>query len=80
MIDGEIGETYQERSAGLRKVIEFFAAKDVAEDEGEDEHHDLEEDSDAGGLLLLAGRGTPPGLRRRNGKVVHGDCNQNDDV
>lgn len=77
MIDGEIGETYQERSAGLRKVIELFAAKDVAKDEGEDEHHDLEEDSDAGSLLLLPGRRTPPGLRGRNGKVVHGESQAN---
>jgi len=56
--------TYEKRSTGFGDDVNFLAAEDVAEDEGQDQHHDLQEDSDAGGLLLLAG--SLASVRRRN--------------
>lgn len=41
-----------------------MAAEDVAEDEGENEHHDLQKDSHSGGLLFLPG--ASPSIRRGN--------------
>lgn len=47
--------TYEKRSTGFRDDVNLLATENVAENEGQDQHHDLKKDSDAGGLLLLAG-------------------------
>lgn len=57
--------TYEKRSTGFRNDVNLLTTENVAENEGQDQHHDLEKDSDAGGLLLLAGR-RPMTIRRRN--------------
>ena len=33
--------TYEKRGTGFRKIIEFVTTEDMAEDEGENKHHDL---------------------------------------
>jgi len=56
--------TDEERGAGLGEVVEAVAAQDVAEDEGEHEHGDLQQNPHAGHLLLLPGRGEGRRLRQ----------------
>ena len=56
--------TYEKRGTGFRKIIEFVTTEDMAEDEREDEHHDLEKDAHSCRLLLLSGT-TAPRIRRR---------------
>lgn len=53
--EGEKGneDTDEKRSTSFGKKIESVAAKDMAENERENEHHDLKEDADTGGLLVL---------------------------
>lgn len=46
-------QTDEKRSTSFGKIIELMTAKDVAEHEREDEHRDLEQNPDSGGLLLL---------------------------
>lgn len=59
-----IQDTDEKRSTGFGKKIDSVATKDVAENERENEHHDLKEDADSGGLLVLDR--TTFGLRRRD--------------
>lgn len=61
---GAYARTDEERGAGLGEVVEAVAAQDVAEDEGEHEHGDLQQNPHAGHLLLLPGRGERRRLRQ----------------
>ena len=57
--------TDEERGAGLGEVVEAVAAQDVAEDEGEHEHGDLQQNPHPGHLLLLPGRRLRQAAARR---------------
>lgn len=53
--------TNKQRSAGLGKVVESVAAKNMANDERKNKHHNLKENPHSGSLLLLP---RAPFLRR----------------